>query len=373
MSAHRPDADLEAFCRSLVTEARQAADALRLMPGADRSRMLREMASSIASRADFILEANARDEAGASGLSPAMRDRLHLDRGRVEAMAAAVERIAGQSDPVGRVVEGRVLECGVRLEKRRVPLGVILMIYESRPNVTSDAAALCLRSGNAVVLRGGRESAHTNRAIVDALRSVLEARGIPGAVAFVDSPDRAAIDILLGLEGLIDLAIPRGGPSLMRAVAGAARVPVIKHDAGVCHVYLDAALDGLDQTAINIVVNSKAQRPGVCNAAETLLVHESQAERMLPALARGLSRARVEMRCDPRSLALTPGAVPATDADWGTEYLDLILAIRVVGSLDEACEHIRRHGSGHTEAIVTSSLVAAERFVGLLDSANILV
>jgi glutamate-5-semialdehyde dehydrogenase len=288
-------------------------------------------------------------------------------------MARAVDDIAEQPDPVGRVVEGRVLPNAIRLEKRRVPIGVILVIYESRPNVTSDAAALCLKAGNAVILRGGKEAAHSNGAIIDAIRAPLERRNVADAVCFVDVPDRHAIAELLQLRGKIDLCIPRGGPALMKAVTDVAKIPVVKHDAGNCHLYLDAHLDGLEQTAIDIAINAKTQRPGVCNAIETLLVHRDAAPSILPKLGEALREKGVELRADERALTLLPGAIAATDADWDTEYLDLILAVRIVDSLDDAAAHIRAHGSSHTEAIVTSSIAAAERFVALVDSANVMI
>ncbi|MBL0928164.1 MAG: glutamate-5-semialdehyde dehydrogenase [Phycisphaerales bacterium] len=364
---------LLAQCRAAAEAASGARLALGgLTPGARRDLLL-ECAAGLRSSAGAIVEANAQDLAGSSGLDAAMRDRLRLDAGRVAAMAAAVESIARQDDPVGKVVEGRVLPNGLRLQKRRVPLGVVLVIYESRPNVTSDAAALCLKSGNAVLLKGGREAAHSNRAIVAAMRPALAARGVADAVVFVDTTDRRATELLVGMDDLIDLAIPRGGPGLIRAVVAAARVPVVKHDAGNCHVYVDGHLDGLEDAAERIVVNAKAQRPGVCNAAETLLVHRAAAGRMLPRLASALSARGVELRGCEESRALVPSMKAATEEDWGTEYLALIMAVRVVGGVDEACAHIRRWGSRHTEAIVTSSLASAERFVSLLDSASVMV
>ncbi len=365
--------DTRVLCERVARAAREASARLRTLPGAERGRLLREMGASLREAGATIVGANAQDMARAADLTPALRDRLRLDPARVEQMARAVEAIADQPDPVGRVVDGRVLASAIRLEKRRVPIGVVLVVYESRPNVTSDAAALCLRSANAVVLRGGSEALASNRAIVRALSAPLERAGLAGALGFVDSPDRAAIGHLVRLEKVIDLAIPRGGPGLMRAVTDAARIPVVKHDAGNCHVYIDAHLDGMLDSAVAITVNAKAQRPGVCNAAETLLVHRDIATVFLPRVGAALAERGVELRADDEARRLLPAARPASEKDWSTEYLDLILAVRVVDSLESACEHIRRYGSQHTEAIVTSSIAAAERFVALVDSASVMV
>jgi glutamate-5-semialdehyde dehydrogenase len=254
----------------------------------------------------------------------------------------------------------------------RVPLGVIFFIYESRPNVTVDAAALCIKSGNAVILRGGKEALHSNTAIFRALASPLSASGLPAAaVQFVDVSDREAVGHLLARHDRIDLAIPRGGEGLIHRVVAEARMPVMKHFQGNCHVYLDASADA--EMARRIVVNAKAQRPGVCNAAETLLVHRDAAARLLPAVAEGLRQSGVEVRGDAATCGFVPDARPAQESDWETEYLDLILAVRVVDSLEQAIEHIARYGSGHSEAIVTSDLAASRRFVEAVDSACVLV
>lgn len=372
-------AEIEAACRRVATAAADAKSRLRLLTGADRAEILHEIAEGIRGRERSILDANERDmKAGSGGnggdLSTAMLDRLRLDPGRVRAMADAVESIAGQPDPLEQgVVESRRLPNGILLEKRRVPIGLVLVIYESRPNVTSDAAALCLKAGNAVVLRGGKEAANSNLAIVEAIRPPLAARGLSEALGFVDTPDRSAINCLVRMEGTIDVVIPRGGPGLIRAVTEAARIPIIKHDAGNCHVYIDQHLDGLEEAAVRIVVNAKAQRPGVCNAAETMLIHAAAAERMIPPLCRALADAGVEVRGDDRVRGLFPDAKRAVESDWATEYLDLIIAVRVVDSLDEAAAHIRRWGSRHTEAIITSSQQEAERFIRLVDSASVMV
>jgi glutamate-5-semialdehyde dehydrogenase len=343
------------------------------MTGAERAAMLEELAESIRAAAPLIIEANRQDLDAAAALTPALRDRLRLDEPRVVAMADAVASIARQPNPVGRVIESRELPSGVVLQKRRVPLGTVLVIFESRPNVASDAAALCLKAGNSVILKGGSEAIHSNRAIVAAMRPALDRYAVGDAVQFVDSADRRSVELLVQMRGLIDLAIPRGGPGLIKAVTEAATIPVVKHDAGNCHVYVDDRLEALEEAAEAIVVNAKAQRPGVCNAAETLLVHSNVAARMIPRLCGALSRAGVEIRGDDRTRALFPAARAARDEDWTTEYLDLIIAVRVVDSLEDACSHIRRYGSQHTEAIITSSPEHAERFASLLDSASVMI
>jgi glutamate-5-semialdehyde dehydrogenase len=368
-----PSPDLTDRCRALARGAADARIALASLTGAERDAALRDIAASIRDRAHAILEANRLDLGRGADLSAALLDRLRLDDARLHAVAGAVERIAAQPDPVGKVVDGRVLPNGIRLEKRRVPLGTVLIIYESRPNVTADAAALCLKAGNAVLLRGGKEARDSNLALAEAIRAPLADRGLADAVTFVDIQDRAAVGELLTLRGLIDLVVPRGGPGLIRAVSEASHIPVVKHDAGNCHLYIDSHLDGLRDTAIEIALNAKAHRPGVCNAIETLLVHADVAADVLEPLAEALEDAGVELRAGERARGRLPGAAPATDDDWATEYLDLILAVRVVDSLEDACDHIRRYGSQHTEAIVTSSIENARRFVALVDSASVMV
>lgn len=367
-----PTADLAALCDDLADRAHSSRRAIAQITGAERSRLLHDVASSIRSSQRTILDANAQDLADNASLSDAMLDRLRLDGHRLDGVASAVDAIAEQPDPVGKTVEGRLLANGLRLEKRRVPIGTILVIYESRPNVTADAAALCLKAGNAVILRGGKEALHSNGAIAQAVRAPLERRGIADAVQLVPTTDRAATTHLVRMNGRIDLCIPRGGPGLINAVCEAATIPVVKHDAGNCHLYLDEHLDQMEEATVEITCNAKAQRTGVCNAIETLLVHEKSLA-ILDTLAPKLESLGVELRADQRCRAHLPHACVAMEDDYATEFLAPILAIACVDSLDNACAHIERYGSGHTEGIVTSSIHAAERFVASVDSANVMV
>jgi len=361
------------LCRDVASRASNAKNPLRKLDARGRTEILRLIASAIRRDAPSILRENQKDLEASSTLSDALKDRLRLDPSRISAMAEAVDRIALQPDPLGSNVEERTLPSGIHLQKRRVPIGVILVIYESRPNVTCDAAALCFKAGNAVILRGGKESAHSNRAIVASIQSVLGTIGLSDAVGFVDSPDRSAIDALVQMDGIIDLAIPRGGPALMKAVTHSATIPVVKHDAGNCHIYIDQHLTGLESKAVDIILNAKTQRPGVCNAVETVLVHSRVAPLIIPRLIEALSRAGVEIRGDARTQSLAPGIILATESDWATEYLALILAVRIVDSLDEACLHIRTYGSQHTEAIITTDQHEADRFIAEVESASVMI
>jgi glutamate-5-semialdehyde dehydrogenase len=366
--------DLLRQCRSLAERAKSAARILTNAPGAAKDDWLRRSAASLRHRAAELIDANRNDIAAASdyGLSAAAIDRLTLDPKRVESIASALESVVALPDPIGEVITSSRRPNGLDVTQVRVPLGVVLFIYESRPNVTADAAALCVKSGNAVILRGGKEALHSNVAIHRILADELAAAGLPAdAVQLVGTTDRAAVGHLLGMEGLIDLAIPRGGESLIRRVAAEARMPVLKHYHGNCHVYVDASAD--IPTAVKIIVNAKAQRPGVCNAVETLLVHRSIAPRFLPAAADALIGAGVELRGDEASRAIVPSMLAATEADWDTEYLAKILAVGVVDSLSAAVDHITKHGSGHTDAIVTTDLASARRFVAEVDSAAVIV
>ncbi len=370
-----PATDLTDYCDQLADAALTASRALAASSGAQRNAALRAIAASIRAGKDALQQANALDlEAGrVAGLSPAMLDRLELTDARIESMALSVEQIADQPDPVGKVIEGRVLDNGIRLQKWRVPIGVVLIIYESRPNVTCDAAALCLKSGNATVLRGGKEALHSNRAIAECVQQGLESAGLdPATVQLVNTTDRAAVGALLKMEGRIDLCIPRGGESLIRAVVEQAHIPVIKHYTGNCHIYIDAGCDA--QMAVDLCVNAKTQRTGVCNAAETLLFHaEAASSGVLAKVCDALAEQGVEVRGDAQTQAVFAHAKTATDDDWATEYLDKIVAVRVVDSLDQAATHINHYGSRHTDAIVTDDLAAADRFVQAIDSANVFV
>jgi len=360
----------------MARRARAAALASARLGADQRREALEAMAAAIDAHRGEILAANALDlsAADANGVTGAMRDRLKLDEKGVNKLAAAVREVAAQEDPLGAIEDEIVRPNGLRVGRMRIPLGVIAMIYESRPNVTSDAAALCLKAGNAVILRGGSEAIHSNRAIAEALRDGLSRTDVPvDAVQLVQTSDRSAIDVLLEQEESIDLVIPRGGEGLIRAVTRKSRIPVLQHYKGVCHVFLDESAP--EERARDIVVNAKVQRPGVCNALETLLVHAAAAERLLPPIAKALVAAGVELRGCPRTIEILEGmdVAPATEDDWHAEYLDLTLAIRVVDDLEAALQHINRYGSSHTEAIVTDDEVNAARFVSAVQSSTVLV
>ncbi|HEY1377550.1 MAG TPA: glutamate-5-semialdehyde dehydrogenase [Gemmataceae bacterium] len=361
--------DLADCCTALGRRARAASRALAALPTAEKDAWLRSAADALEARTADVLTANERDlgAAEANGLTKAQIDRLRLTPARIKAAADGLREVAALPDPVGRVLEGGVRPNGLRVTKVAVPLGVILFIYESRPNVTVDAAALAVKSGNALILRGGKEAMSSNIA----LHRIVSERLPADAVQLVGTPDRAAVGHLLKLKEYIDLVIPRGGEGLIERVSREATMPVLKHYRGNCHVYVDRAAD-LDM-ATRIVVNAKCQRPGVCNAAESLLVHRDVAERFLPAAAAALGEHGVELRGCERTRALVPTAKPATEDDYAAEYLDLILSVKVVDSLEDAADHIARYGSGHTEAIVTNDLRAADRFTALVDSSAVMV
>jgi glutamate-5-semialdehyde dehydrogenase len=357
--------------RSVAEAARAASRIVARATEDQRNQALLAIADAIEASAEDVLAANARDLAAATDLSPAMIDRLTLRSERVGKLAMAVREIAGQPALIGRVEGIEVRPNGLQVSRVRIPLGVIAMIYEARPNVTTDAAALCLKAGNACILRGGREAIETNRALLRAVQAGLAAAELPPeTVQLVPITDREAIADLVKLEDLIDLCIPRGGEGLIRFVAEHARVPVIKHYKGVCHVYVHAAAD-IDQ-ALAIVRNAKVQRPGVCNAAETVLVDRAIAPMFLPRLVTELSE--VELRGDAEACEIVRGNMKlATEDDWSAEYLDLILAVRVVDDITAAVAHIERYGSNHTEAILTTERAIAERFLHDVDSATVLV
>ncbi len=365
---------LEKICRDMADRAKAASRALAIARGSAKNDWLKRSADALAKRAGEVLDANALDVAAAPdfGLSSAAIDRLTLDPKRIEEVARALVEVASLPDPIGEVVTSSLRPNGLDVTQVRVPLGVIFFLYESRPNVTADAAALCVKSGNAVVLRGGKEALHSNLALHRVLQENLPLCDLPrDAVQLVGTTDRRAVGRFLEMSDRIDLVIPRGGESLIRRVVAEAKMPVLKHYQGNCHVYVDASADRDKATAI--VLNSKVQRPGVCNAAETLLVHRAIAPTLLPELAKALQSEGVELRGDDASRALAPGMVPVSTTDWDTEFLDKVLAVGVVDSLTSAIEHINKHGSGHTEAIVTADLNAARRFVAEVDSAAVMV
>lgn len=367
------DAALTHQLDSIVDDARIGARALLSMTTAEKNAALRAMADGIRAGSGAICSANALDcEAGRrAGLSDAILDRLLLTPDRVEAIAVALDEIAALPDPVGAILETNNRPNGLVIEKVRVPIGVLLIIYESRPNVTADAAALCFKAGNAVILRGGKEAAQSNRAILDAMLAPLGDGFVRGAIQLVPMIDRAAVGALLSMAGKIDLVIPRGGEGLIRAVAEQSKIPVLKHYKGVCHVYVDRDAD--PEMALAIAVNAKCQRPGVCNAMETLLVHRDVAGGFLPRFFEATRPFHVELRGCERTRAILPGALPATEADWKEEYLDQICAVRVVDDLGRAIEHIETHGSHHSDAIVTRDEAAAEQFLREVDSATVYV
>lgn len=358
----------------IAKNARAASRRLASLSSRVKDGALLSMAAALERERGKIIEANAADlEAGKrENLSSAMLDRLRLDDKRVRAMAGGLRDIAALPDPVGEIVEMKKRPNGISVGRMRVPLGVVGMIYESRPNVTADAAALCVKSGNAVILRGGSEAINSNRAIASVLSTAAAEAGIPeDAVQLVPMTDRAAVTELLKMDKHIDIIIPRGGYGLIRFVTKNSTIPVIKHDKGVCHVYVDESAE--IAMAESICHNAKVQRPGVCNAMETMLVHEGIAERFLPGMIKRFEESGVEIRGCERTRGIVSGVKPATEADWDEEYLDLILAVKVVGSLDEAVEHIANHGSGHTESIVTSDYQAAQDFLSMVDSSAVMV
>ena len=362
------------YILNLAHGAKGASRLLAGTNGAQRQKALEAIGRNLRKQATQIITSNKNDlEAGRdAGLGEAMLDRLMLDEERIGKMADSVEQIAKAVDPVGQVIDGWTLGDGLVIHKLRVPLGVVAIIYESRPNVTSDAAALCLKSANAVILRGGKEAIHSNCAIAEVIREALDEVGlVKEAVNFIEHSEHALVNELLKLEGMIDVVIPRGGKRLIKAVVDNSRIPVIKHYEGICHVYIDAGADL--EMAHKITTNAKVQRPGVCNAAETLLVHAEVAEEFLPSICDELAQAGVELRGCEQTRKLCGSVKPASEEDWSTEYLSLILSIRIVQSLDEAIEHINEYGSGHTDAIVTENIQVAEEFVAKVDSASVMV
>ncbi len=374
MSTSPELAQLSEYCRATARAAKAASYQLASLDTAVKNRWLLESADALVRATDDVMTANARDidAAPGYGLSDAAIDRLRLTPDRIASIATGLREIAVLPDPVGEVLDGFTRPGGLRIQKRRVPLGVVFFIYESRPNVTADAAGICLKSGNAVILRGGKEAIHSSTAIVDVLQQCGRKCGTPdAAVQLVQTTDRNAVGEFLSLGDLIDVTIPRGGESLIRRVVAEATMPVIKHFDGNCHVYVDADADL--EMAAKIIENAKCQRMGVCNACESLLVHRDVADRALAIIAPRLRQHSVEMRGDDRVTALLPDALPATSDDWSQEYLGPIISIAVVDSLHQAIEHINRYGSHHTDAIITENLRAAEAFTSCVDSAAVMV
>jgi glutamate-5-semialdehyde dehydrogenase len=370
--------DWKMLAENTGKSARKAAMQLAATSGAARAAALRAIASSIENHSDAICRANAIDveQAQHSLLAPAMIERLKLDPKKIAKMAQSVRDIADQPEPVGQITDTHLRPDGLKIEKLRVPLGVVLFFYESRPNVTSDAAALCLKSGNAVILRGGKESLQSNLAIAKAIAEGLTSAGIdPAAVQLIESTDRALVPQLLRLDRYIDLVIPRGGESLIRAVVAESTIPVLKHYTGNCHVYVDAATESMEQKVRDVCVNAKTSYPGggVCNAAEKIIFHRAAAERLLTKVCGDLADRNVEIRGDGATQSLYPKAIPATEEDWFTEYLSFTIAVKVVDSLQQAIDHINHYGSHHTDAILSTDANAIEEFVKKVDSASVMI
>ena len=369
-----PDTSLVESMMQLGERARAAGAELAKAELAQRTAALRAMARHLRAASDEILNANAQDMSAGreKGLAPAMLDRLQLTDERVEAMASGIEAIADLTDPIGEETARWTVPSGLDIARVRTPLGVIGIIYESRPNVTADAGALCIRSGNAAILRGGSESVHSSGAIGTALRAALKESGLPeDAIQLVPTTDRAAVGHMLsGLGGNMDVIVPRGGKGLCQRVQDEARVPVIGHLEGICHTYVDAAADL--QMAMDIAVNAKMRRTGICGAMETLLIDRAKAEELLPPIAASLTDAGCTLRGDEAARAIVPEMDAANEADWSTEYLDTILSVRVVDGVAGAAEHIATYGTGHTEAIVTEDTAAAQQFFALVDSAIVM-
>ena len=369
-----PAPSLHDAIRQMGERAVTASRALATLSTRKKNLILEAMADALDANRARILAANARDMAAGrdAGLADAMLDRLHLNDARLDGVINAVRSLVGLRDPVGREIARWTRPNGLLIRKMRVPLGVIGIIYESRPNVTVDAAALCFKASNAVILRGGREALQTNIALADALQRGGATKGLPpDSIQLISVTDHDAVRELVQLEGLVDLVIPRGGERLIRTVAEQARVPVIKHYKGVCHVYVDKVAD--PAMALDIIENAKCSRPGVCNALEKVLVHRDIAPGFLPLLAERLRARRVELRGDEAARTAVPDLLPATDEDWDAEYLDLVLAIKVVGDVQAAIDHINRHGSHHSDSIVTADTKARDQFLQQVDSACVYV
>lgn len=356
----------------IAARAKKASRSLRSISGKCREKALYAMAEKLVECKEELFAANAADLAAAPNLSEAFQKRLKVTEKIFQYMLARLREAAALPDPVGRILEGHTMPSGLQVKRVAVPIGVIAMIYEARPNVTTDAAAVALKSGNAVILKGGSESIRTNQVLARAMRSAAVESGLPeDAIILIESTDHAIVQELLQQEKYIDLIIPRGGKSLIKAISMGTRIPVLKHYDGICHQYIaeDADLD----MAVSLVVNSKCQRVEVCNALETLLVDEKCSSRVLPPLAKALQEKGVELKGCPKVCKILPGCSPATEEDWDTEYLAPTLSIKIVADIEEAISHITRHGSGHTDGIITNSLTLAEKFIAGVDSASTLV
>ena len=362
------------YVTELGRRAKAAARAFGQSGSADRVRVLLTVADRLEQGTEAILAANARDLAAAeaNGMRESLKDRLRLTPERIAGMADGVRQVAALPDPVGEADLGTVRPNGLEIRRVRVPLGVVGIIFEARPNVTADAAALCIKSGNVCILRGGKEAICSNMTLAALMRAALEDCGLPAdAVQLIEDTSRESARAMMDLRGYLDVLIPRGGAGLIRTVAENAHVPVIETGVGNCHVYVDAAAEL--EMAVNIIDNAKTQRPSVCNAAETLLVHKAVAQRFLPMAAARLAEHSTQLRCDAAANAILPQGIPAAEEDWSTEYGDYILAVRVVESLDEALDHIARYSTGHSEAIVTADYNAARRFLNEVDAAAVYV
>src|SRR5258705_4384562 len=370
--------DVQSYVQTLGRSARAASRQLAELSGEKKTSALHRVASLIRENSSSLIEANQKDiqAAQSANLASNHTDPVKLNDNRTASMPTAVEQVAAQVDPVGQIIEGYVRPNGLRIEKMRVPLGVVLFIYESRPNVTSDAAALCLKSGNAIILRGGKEALHSNRAIANIVSQALQQMQIdPAAVQLIESSDRALLPPLLKLNEFIDIVIPRGGEGLIRTVVQESTIPVLKHFTGNCHIYVDSATQSMDQQVREICLNAKLSYPGgaVCNAVEHILFHKDPPPRLFAKVCEDLAAKGVEIRGDDRTRALYPKAKPANEQDWSTEYLALIVRIKIVDTLPAAIDHINQYGSHHTDAILTESMAAAEKFTKAVDSASVMV
>ena len=374
-----PASEMTELIRAMGTRARAASRQLAGLGGAAKNAALLAIADALVANRAMLMAENQKDldAARRDGVAGPLVSRLMLPEKKILAMAQGVREVAAQVDPVGQTIEASDRPNGLRVEKRRVPIGVVAIIFESRPNVTADGAALCLKSGNACILRGGKEAIHSNKAIADIIRGTLTATGInPDAVQLIETTDRAAVGALVTAEGLVDLAIPRGGEGLIRAVVEQATIPVIKHYRGVCHVYVDRSADVA--MALKVAVSAKVDGVAYCNTEECLLIHQDVARAILPAAVKAFGDKGVELRCDPAAMKAIGASVPAHvraagAGDFGAEFLDAILAVKVVASIDAAIEHINTYGSQHTDAIITQDLAAARKFAVEVDSASVMV